>query len=233
MVTSISTNAESCQATSRSHGSNPGKKSGKIADGTKMAARLGNNANPANLSMAEELLEMVQSEEYSENILVFDGTDYINKSELAALKKMMSGKLWIDNRKFVSRQNQSMTSGIFNLFGQTVGKSASDVRIEACNFLLNVENKEVQEKFRQSFKIAKKSYSAWISNFNDDTTPCNEFSLYLLCCTYKRHVVVVLSSRLWCSFNRGVCQCMKNCKKPIMYWFGLGRTNSLKLNYYK
>ena len=124
-----------------------------------------------------------------------------------------------------------MTSGIFNLFGQTVGKSASDVRIEACDFLLNVENKEVREKFRQSFKIAKKSYSAWISNFNDDNTPCNEFSLYLLCCTYKRHVVVVLSSRLWCSFKPGNMSTYEKLQKAdhVLVWTGEDKFTEIKL----
>ena len=196
-----------------------------------MAARLGNSVNPMNLSMTEELFEMVRSEEYVDNIMIFEGTDYINKVELTALKKMMSGKLWIDNRKFVSRQNQSMTSGIFNLFGQTIGKSAFDVRTEACDFFLNVENKELREKFRRSFKLAKKSYSAWISNFNDENTPCNEFSLYLLCCTYKRHVVIVLSSKLWCSFKPGNMSTYEKLQKAdhVLVWTGEDKFAEIKL----
>ena len=102
-----------------------------------MAARLGNTANSRNQSMTEELFDLVRSEEYIEEIVMFEGTEYVNKLELSSLKKMISGKLWIDCRKFVSRQNNSITSGLFNLFSQTMGKSAVDVRNEASDFLLS------------------------------------------------------------------------------------------------
>ena len=195
-----------------------------------MAARLGNIANSRNKSMAEELLELVRSEEYVEEIVMFEGTDYVNKLELSSLKKMISGKLWVDCRKFVSRQNNSITNGIFSLFGQTIGKSAVDVRTEACDFLLSSENKALRDIFRTSFKTAKKNYSNWISNFNNDNIPCNEFGLYLLCCTYKRHVVVVLSSKLWCSFKTGGMSTFEKLQKAdhVLVWTGEDKFAEIK-----
>ena len=195
-----------------------------------MAARLGNTANSRNQSMTEELFELIWSEEYVEEIVMFEGTEYVNKLELSSLKKMISGKLWIDGRKFVSRQNNSITSGLFNLFGQTMGKSAVDVRKEASDFLLSSENKYLRDIFRSSFKTAKKDYSNWISTFNNESTPCNEFGLYLLCCTYKRHVVVALSSKLWCSFKTGSMTTFEKLQKAdhVLVWTGEDKFAEIK-----
>ena len=44
-----------------------------------MVARLGNSTKSTKISMAEELLELVHTEEYAEDVLMFEGTDYINK----------------------------------------------------------------------------------------------------------------------------------------------------------
>ena len=71
----------------------------------------------------------------------FPSTSYINKLELASLKKMIAGKLWVDSRKFVSRQNLVVINGLFTLFGATLGKSASEIRAETCDHLLDPDNK--------------------------------------------------------------------------------------------
>ena len=82
---------KTCQAITRSRGINPGKKCGKRADEIKMAARQGNTSQSRKTSMAEELLTLVSNEEYINTIPMFGGTDYVNSTELASLKKMISG----------------------------------------------------------------------------------------------------------------------------------------------
>ena len=155
-------------------------------------------------------------------IPVFGGTDYVNRVELAALKKMISGKLWVDSRKFLNRQNQSITNGMLSLFRQTVGKSAVDVKTEICDQLLETDNKELREKLRNSMKSTKQNYSAWISNLNQENAGCDEFVLYLLCQMYKRHVVVILSSRLWSSFKPGTMSTFEQLNKAdhVLVWLG-------------
>ena len=135
--------------------------------------------------MAEELVELVNNEEYLDLVPMFGGTDYLNKTKVTGLKKMVSGKLWLDNRKFINSQNQSITSGMFSLFGLTVGKSASDVCAEVCDHFLSPDNKSLREKIHNSFKAAGRSFSCWISNMTSESTPCNEFYLYALCHTYR------------------------------------------------
>ena len=180
--------------------------------------------------MAEELMELVNSEEYVEVVQTFGGTDYLNKTEVTALKKMVSGKLWLDNRKFINRQNQSITSGMFSLFGLTVGKSATDVRAEVCDRFLSPDSKSLREIIRNSFKAAGKSFSCWISNMTSENTPCNEFYLYLLCHTYRRHVVVVLSTKMWCSFKPGTMTTFEKINKAdhILVWLGEDRFSEIK-----
>ena len=155
-------------------------------------------------------------------IPVFGGTDYVNRVELSALKKMISGKLWVDSRKFLNRQNQSIANGMLSLFGQTVGKSAIDVKAEICDQLLDTDNKELRDKLQNSMKCVKQNYSDWISCLNQDNTGCDKFVLYLLCQTFKCHVVVILSSRLWSSFKLGMMSTFEQLNKAdhVLVWLG-------------
>ena len=195
-----------------------------------MAARLDNNKTKMQKSIAEELMEYVNDEEYVDLVPMFGGTDYLNKTEVTAMKKMVSGKLWLDQRKFVNRQNQSITSGMFNMFGLTIGKSATDVRAEVCDHFLSPDNKALHEKISNSFKAAGKSYSLWISNMTSENTPCNEFCLYVLCHAYKRHVVVVLSTKLWCSFKPGRMTTFEKINKAdhVLVWLGEDKFSEVK-----
>ena len=93
-----------------------------------MAARRGNN------SIAVDLLNLIEDEEYVELIPVLQEDDYLNKNEVASIKKMVSGKLWIDNRKFITRQNSLIPSGMFEVFGECMLKSALDVCHEMCDW---------------------------------------------------------------------------------------------------
>ena len=153
--------------------------------------------------MAEELMEMIHDEEYPNVIQGFNGVDYLNKNELTSLKKMVSGKIWLDGRKFVSRQNCMVVNGMFNLFGITLGKSAEQVRAEACDHLLNPDNQELRSVIRESLKNEGKSYSDWITKLNSDKFPCDEFGIFLLSHAFKRHVAVIHSNKLWCTFKKG------------------------------
>ena len=135
---------------------------------------------------------------------------------------MISGKLWVDCRKFLNRQNQSVVNGMLSLFGQTVGKSAIDVKAEICDQLLDTDNKKLRDILRNSMKSAKYTYSDWISCLNEDNAGCDEFVLYLLCQTFKRHVVVILSSRLWSSFKPGTMSTFEKLNKAdhVLVWLG-------------
>ena len=88
-------------------------------------------------------MSIISDEEYATDIPGFSSTDYMNKTEVSSMKKMISGKLWIDSRKFVSRQNSVIINGLFALFGMTLGKSASNLRAEACDFFLDPDNKDL------------------------------------------------------------------------------------------
>ena len=180
--------------------------------------------------MAEELLSLVSNEEYLDVVPRFGGTDYLNRAELSALKKMISGKLWIDNRKFLNRQNQSIPSGMLSMFGQTVGKSAIDVKSDICDQLIESDNKSLHEILRNSMKTTKQSYSSWITNLNQENAICNEFVIYLLCQTYKWHVVVILSSKLWSSFKPGNMSTFEQLNKAdhVLVWMGEDKYGEIK-----
>ena len=135
---------------------------------------------------------------------------------------VISGKLWVDSRKFLSQQNQSIVNGMLSLFGQTVGKSAIDIKAEICDQLLETENKKLRDTLRNSMKSGKYTYTDWISGLNEDKAGCDEFVLYLLCQTFKRHVVVILSSCLWSSFKPGNMTIFEKLQKAdhVLVWLG-------------
>ena len=61
-----------------------------------MAASRGNTPKQAKKqSMAEELMSLVNIEEYSDPVLGLHEDEYLTKAEVASMRKMISGKLWI------------------------------------------------------------------------------------------------------------------------------------------
>ena len=105
-----------------------------------MAAQRDNVNQRNKMSMAEELLQIIQVNEYPAIIKGFASTDYLTKTELSSLKKMVSGKVWLDNRKFVSRQNSIVINGMYSMFGLILGKTAENIQAEACDYFLNPNN---------------------------------------------------------------------------------------------
>ena len=145
----------------------------------------GNSINRGKTSMAAELLSIINVEEYVTDIEKFPSTNYLNKLEVASIKKMVSGKLWLDSWKFVSRQNNIIVNGLFALFGLTLGKSASTIRAEACDFLLDTDHVELRNILWQSVNGSGGTYSKWIGRLSRDDFPCDEFGVFLLSFVFK------------------------------------------------
>ena len=209
----------------------PGKKRGKTADEfNKMAAIRGNTPKRRKMSMAEELMTLVNDEEYTDCVLGLTDDEYITKTEIASIKKMISGKLWVDSRKFTNRQNQCISTGMYELFGSSVSKSATDVHAEGCQYFLDLDREEIRDVLRDSMKKTKQSYSNWINNLNNINKPCDEFVLYLLCRCYKRHVCIVTSKRLICSFKLAkMTTSQKLCKcDSVLLWLGESKFAEMK-----
>ena len=190
----------------------------------------GNKANRGKISMAAELLSAINVEEYVTEIQMFHSTAYLNKNELASVKKMVSGKLWLDSRKFVNRQNNVIVNGLFALFGGTLGKSASDIRAEACDFLLEADQVNLRKLLRCSVNGSGRTYSKWIVKLSNEIYPCDEFGLFLLSFVFKCHVLVILTDKLWCTFKVGrMTTFEKICKADhILVWMGEDRYSEVK-----
>ena len=88
------------------------------------------------LSMAEELMTLMNEDEYVDIVQRLEEDDYLTKTEIASMRKMLSGKLWIDTRRFSNRQNQCISTGMYELFGQCVSKSAINVHAEMSQYFL-------------------------------------------------------------------------------------------------
>ena len=167
-------------------------------------------------------MSLVTEEEYTDSVLGLTDDEYITKTEVASIRKMISGKLWVDTRKFTNRKNQCISTGMYELFGSAMSKSASAIHAEVCEYFLDPDRKELRAILRDSMKSIKRSYSSWISNLNNINNPCDKFVLYLLCHCYKRHVCLVTSKRLICSFktaNMTTFQKLRKCDN-ILLWLG-------------
>ena len=184
----------------------------------------------ANMSLASELMQLIDEEEYIQTIPPFDDDDYLNKTEVCSLKKMTSGKLWVDNRKFVTRQNTPITSGLFGMISASVSKSASDTKAEACDFLLDPDNKNVRSIIKDSLKGRELPYDKWITKLTDVHPPCDSVVLYLLCKTFKRHAVVLTSSKIWSTFKAGNRTPLDMFVKAdfVLLWLGDNRFAEVK-----
>ena len=173
-------------------------------------------------SMVAELLSIIHVEEYVTDIACFPGIDYLNKLEMASIKKMVSGKLWLDTRKFVSRQNNIIVNGLYALFGMTLGKSATNIRAEACDFLLDANHIELRKILCNSVNNSGRTYSNWIRRLSSDDYPCDEFGLFLLSFMFKHHVIVILANKTWCTFKTGRMSTFEQiCKADhVLVWMG-------------
>ena len=196
-----------------------------------MAAISGNLQNSANLSLAEELLNFISEEEYTTDVQGFCGTGYLNKTDVGSIKKMVSGKLWMDSRKFVSWQNSVVINSMFAMFGLKMGKTAGDIRAETCDFFLDPESKALRQLLRESVTRGGKNYSTWIRRLSSEDYPCDEYGIYLLAYIFKRHVIVVLSDKLWCTFKTGRMNTFeKICKSDhVLLWLGDDKYSETKL----
>ena len=67
-----------------------------------------------------------------------------------------------------------------------------------------------------------RSYSNWIRHLSSDDYPCDKFGLFLLSYTYKRHVIVILMDKLWCTFvTTNMSTFEKLCKSDhTLIWLG-------------
>ena len=96
--------------------------------------------------------------------------------------------------------------------------------------MLDPDNKAVRGILRDSLKVAQISYSNWIKNLSNEETPCDAFGLYLLCQTYKRHAVVLTSSKCWCTFKPGNRTLFDKLVKvdTVLLWLGDNRFAEVK-----
>ena len=119
---------------------------------------------------------------------------------------------------------------MFELFGESVNKSAMDVRNETCDWLLDSENTECCRILCESVKPLNFSYSTWITNLANQNSPCDTLGLYLLCRTYKHHVVVLTLSQCWCSFKPGNRTLFDKLVKAdlVLLWLGENRFAEIK-----
>ena len=100
----------------------PGDFDGKVRqEETKMVSR-------HNISIAEELNQHLEPQPFTKILCMLDNKSCTSVEHFKWSNLFMSSSQWIDRRKFLTRRGAAMASGIFELFGQFLGKSGNEVR---------------------------------------------------------------------------------------------------------
>ena len=113
----------------------------------------------------------------------------------------MSSLQWIDSRKFLTCRGVAIASGIFELFGQFLGKS----RNEVCKDLLVwiSENKtEVQTCVKIVLDHKGYNLSYCMTKMSRIQTPVDDITIYCLGRMYKRHVIIHTARFPWSTLSR-------------------------------
>ena len=180
-----------------------------------MVAIRGNTPKRKKKSIAEELMLLVTNEEYVELVEGLTEDEYITKTEVTSVRKNDIRQV-VDTRKFTNRQNKCIPTGMYEVFGNSISKSAINVHAEVIQYFLDPDQKNLRDILRKSTKNNKVSYSTWITDLNNINRPCDKYVLYLLCRCYNRHAAIVTSKHLLCTFNQGICRYTKNCASVIL-----------------
>ena len=176
-------------------------------------------------------MSLMNEEEYVDTVQCLAEDDYLTKTKIASMWKMLYGKLWIDSRRFNNRQNQCISTGMYELFGQCVSKSAIDVHAEMSQYFLEPDRKNLCDTLRKSMKDNKLTFSDWITKINDINRPCDEYGLFVLCNCYNRHACIITANNLWSSFKQGKMSTLDKLTKcdTVLIWLGESKFAEIKL----
>ena len=120
------------------------------------------------------------------------------RSGLTNYTTYLSKAYWIDTTRCYlnGRLNCDL---LFELFGAYSGKSASEVRRDMINYTKTMKDDVINSCHTGMRLKGYKSLEAWIDIMERESTPGDEFCLYLLGKTYFRHVFVMTGENVWCT----------------------------------
>ena len=110
----------------------------------------------------------------------------------------LSKAYWIDTTR-CHLNGRLNCDQLFELFGAYSGKSASEVRRDMINYAKTMREDVINSCHIGMRLKGYRSLSDWIDIMERESTPGDEFCLYLLGKTYFRHVFVMTGENTWCT----------------------------------
>ena len=120
------------------------------------------------------------------------------RSGLTNYTTYLSKAYWIDTTRCYlnGRLNCDL---LFELFGAYSGKPAIEVRRDMINYAKTMKDDVINSCHIGMRLKGYRSLEAWIDIMERESTPGDEFCLYLLGKTYFRHVFVMTGENVWCT----------------------------------
>ena len=118
------------------------------------------------------------------------------RSGLTNYTTYLSKAYWIDTTRCYLN-GQLNCDLLFELFGAYSGKSASEVRRDMINYAKTMKD-DVMNSCHIGMRLKGfRSLNDWIDIMERESTPGDEFCLYLLGKTYFRHLFVMTGENVW------------------------------------
>ena len=120
------------------------------------------------------------------------------RSGLTNYTTYLSKAYWIDTTRCYLNGRLNCDQ-LFELFGAYSGKSASEVQRDMINYAKTMKEDVINSCHIGMRLKGYRSLNDWIDIMEQETTPGDEFCLYLLGKTYFRHVFVMIGENAWCT----------------------------------
>ena len=120
------------------------------------------------------------------------------RSGLTNYTTYLSKVYWIDTTRCYLNGRLNCDQ-LFELFGAYSGKSAIEVRRDMINYAKTMKEDVINSCHTGMRLKGYRCLSDWIDIMERESTPGDEFCLYLLGKTYFRHVFVMTGENTWCT----------------------------------
>ena len=169
----------------------PVKKSGKTRS---RRYKMATNTN--NTTIAAELLGEINRKPYVAKVAPLSLEDKLSDNVFQMLKRATSNKYVYSYNRFCTKKGADKPAGLFEIFSDYSGKTASEVRSDMIQYVSN--NKQQISDIANEYFVAKRQHlEMWIAIMIREKNAGDELALFLLCKLHNRHAVIYNRAKVW------------------------------------
>ena len=151
-------------------------------------------------TIAEELLSEINSKPYVEKVAPLSLDDKLSDNVFQTLKRATSNKYVYSYDRFCTKKGVDKPAGVFEIFGEYSGKSASEIRRDMIQYV--TDNKRYISELAEGYFAAKRQHvDMWLAIMIREKNAGDELALFILCKLHNRHAVIYNRSTAWSTLN--------------------------------